>query len=100
MNGAWYRWEGGDLVLRVRVTPRSNVNRITGIEDGLLRVRLHAPPVEGAANEALRSYMAECFGVRRTDVLLEKGATARLKTVRIRSPATLAVNAIPFPQQS
>jgi uncharacterized protein (TIGR00251 family) len=85
-------------MLQVRVTPRSSTNRIAGVEGDLLRVRLNAAPVDGAANAALRAYLAECFGVRRADVLLEKGVTARQKRVRIRSPATLAVNAVPFPQ--
>jgi len=53
------------------------------MEDGVLAVRLAAPPVEGAANKALIAFLAEAFGVSRSAVRVESGERARRKRVRI-----------------
>jgi uncharacterized protein YggU (UPF0235/DUF167 family) len=47
--------------------------------DGVLRVRVTAPPVDGAANEAVRSLLAKGLGITARDVDLVSGATARMK---------------------
>lgn len=47
----------------VRVTPRASSNAVSGFRDGVLHLRLTAPPVEGAANEACRAFVAEILGV-------------------------------------
>jgi len=67
----------------VYVVPRASRTAADGEHDGLLRVRLAAPPVEGAANAALLAYLARCCGVARRDVTLVAGDTARRKRVRI-----------------
>jgi uncharacterized protein (TIGR00251 family) len=48
-----------------------------------LRVAVTAPPVDGAANQAVVDALAEAFGVRRGDVEIVHGATGKRKTVRI-----------------
>lgn len=52
-----------------------------------LKVRVASPPVEGKANEALRRFLAETFGVPLRNVTLVRGETGRRKTLRIESPA-------------
>jgi uncharacterized protein YggU (UPF0235/DUF167 family) len=55
-----------------------------GVDDGgTLVVRVTAPPVEGAANEALVRLLARELGVGRTAVAIEGGATARVKRLRV-----------------
>jgi uncharacterized protein (TIGR00251 family) len=82
---------GGDCLLRVRVTPRASRNEIAGTAGGILRLRLQAPPVEGAANEAARDFLADLLGRPRSAVILDKGQTSRDKTFRIAGAASEAV---------
>jgi len=86
VSGSWRSWIGEDLILRLRVTPRSAVSQLVTIEGDVLRVRLQAPPVEGAANRELLRFLADAFGVPKSAIVLEKGATARVKQVRIHAP--------------
>jgi uncharacterized protein (TIGR00251 family) len=54
-----------------------------GVLDGALRVRLHAPPVDGAANEALVEFLADRLAVPRRGVRIVTGATSRMKTIEV-----------------
>ena len=84
----WYRWDGADLVLSVRVQPRSSRDELR--PDGArLRVRITAPPVDGAANAYLLRFLAEQFGVAPSRATLVRGTTGREKVVRIVAPKTL-----------
>jgi hypothetical protein len=66
----------------VRLTPRGGADRIDGVtHDGVLRARVSAPPVEGAANHALLRLLADELGVARRDVRLVAGAGGRTKVV-------------------
>jgi uncharacterized protein (TIGR00251 family) len=69
--------------LRVRVQPRSSRNEVTGWKEGVLHVKLSAPPVEGAANAACREFLAEWLGVRRSQVELVSGEKSREKRFRV-----------------
>lgn len=73
----------GYCLLRVRVTPKASRNEVIGVVDGCLRLRIQAPPVEGAANEKAREFLAEVLGLPRRDVVLERGQTAREKVFRV-----------------
>lgn len=68
----------------VRLTPRAGRDRVDRVgEDGVLRVRVAAPPVDGAANEALERLLAAELGVARRSVAVTGGATARTKVVAV-----------------
>jgi len=67
----------------VRLTPRSAVERVDEVVDGILKVRVMAPAVEGAANNALIRLLAEEIGVSRRDVRIVAGASSRQKLVVI-----------------
>jgi uncharacterized protein (TIGR00251 family) len=81
-----YRWEDSDLVLDVRVQPRSSRDGFAGRFGERLKLRITAPPVDGAANEHLLRFLASAFGVARRDVELLQGERGKNKTVRIRRP--------------
>jgi uncharacterized protein len=82
---AWIRSEdAAGVTIAVQVIPRARQNVVVGPQGDALKVRLAAPPVEGAANEALIAYLAELLGVRRREVSLVSGAQARRKLVRIQ----------------
>jgi uncharacterized protein len=70
-------------VMRVRVTPRSGRDEVIGWQDGELRVRVRAAPVEGQANEAVRRLVAKRAGVQASAVEVVSGGTSRTKTLRI-----------------
>jgi uncharacterized protein (TIGR00251 family) len=72
-----------EYTFTVRVTPRSARDEIIGWQDGALRVRLRAPPVDGKANEALRRLLAERLGVALSAVQIAFGETSRTKRLRI-----------------
>lgn len=69
--------------LTVRLTPRASRDEVAGEREGTLLVRVTAPPVDGAANEALVRLLAKVLRVPRGDVLIVSGATSRTKVVEI-----------------
>jgi uncharacterized protein (TIGR00251 family) len=73
----------GGVTFAVRVTPRSRKNEIAGADGEALRVKLNAPPVEGAANAALCEFLAQALGVRKSAVTLIAGQTSHRKVVRV-----------------
>lgn len=77
--------------LAVRVTPRSSRNQVLGLRDGVVAIKLQAPPVDGAANAALLAYVAELAGVPRRDVTLVRGESSRSKWIAVEGlePAEL-----------
>jgi uncharacterized protein (TIGR00251 family) len=69
--------------LRVRVTPRANRNEIAGERDGVLLVRVTAPPEGGRANDAVCRVVARALRIAPTRVRLVRGASARQKVLRL-----------------
>jgi uncharacterized protein len=61
------------------LTPRAPVDRVDGVQDGVLRARVAAPPIEGAANQALVRLISQELGVARSSVRLIAGAAGRHK---------------------
>ncbi|HYB40954.1 MAG TPA: DUF167 domain-containing protein [Candidatus Methylomirabilis sp.] len=70
-------------LLRVRVQPRGGRDAIAGWRDGVLRVRVSAPPTEGRANQAVIELLANSLGVPRSSIRLERGAGSRDKLFRL-----------------
>ena len=69
--------------LRVRLIPRAGVDRIDGVVQGVLRARVAAAPVDGAANEALCRLLSREAGLPRSAIRVVSGATARVKVVEL-----------------
>ncbi|HVQ37620.1 MAG TPA: DUF167 domain-containing protein [Pyrinomonadaceae bacterium] len=78
-----YSAKNGSLTFTVRVVPRASVSQIVGEHDGALRVRIAAPPVDGAANDELIRTLAKAFNVPRSAVEIKAGLSSKLKHVRI-----------------
>lgn len=79
---------GNAVRFQVRLQPRASRDEIAGTHDGALKVRLHAPPVEGAANEALVTFLAEQLAVARRDVRIVTGIASRTKTIEVQGVTT------------
>jgi len=69
--------------LRLRIQPRASRTEVAGLHGDLLRIRLSAPPVDGAANEELIRFLADLLGVPRRAVEITAGHSGRQKTVLI-----------------
>ncbi|HVF42049.1 MAG TPA: DUF167 domain-containing protein [Pyrinomonadaceae bacterium] len=74
----------GALTFAVRVVPRASKSALAGEHGGALKVRVAAPPVEGAANEELARFLAKTFGVAARDVEVLSGRASKSKRVRVR----------------
>jgi uncharacterized protein len=72
-----------DCILKIRLTPRGSRNEVLGWESDTLRVKITAPPVEGAANKACVEFIAERLGVKRAQVSIISGEKSRDKILRI-----------------
>ena len=84
----------GGVTLTVRVTPRAHRSEIAGAEGQVLRIKLRAPPVEGAANAALREVLAKALGVRTSAVTIVSGRASRVKRVRVQGVTAEQVRAL------
>ena len=74
----------GGVEIRIRAQPRASRTEIVGpYGDRAVKLRLSAPPVDGAANAELVRFLADLFGVSRSDVVLVRGHGSRDKVVRI-----------------
>ena len=69
------------VLLRLRIQPRASRDEIVGMAGDAIRLRLTAPPVDGAANEALVHFLAARLRVSRSAVELVGGHTSRSKVV-------------------
>lgn len=84
-----FKFVGKELELNVYAQPGGRKTEVLGLHGGALKIRLAAPPVDGAANDELVRFAAELFGVSRRDVALISGLSARSKRLRIAChPAT------------
>ena len=77
------REENGTIDFSVRVIPRSSRSEIVGEHDGAMKVRLSAPPVDGAANEELIKLVAKKLSVQKSAVVIVSGETSKTKRLRI-----------------
>lgn len=90
MNPPPYRRQGAVWLLDVLVQPRAARTELAGLHDGRLKLRLTAPPVDGAANAALVEFLAERLGLPRSAIGVASGDSGRRKTVSIQAGAELA----------
>ena len=73
----------GGIIINVRVIPRAGKAGLAGTRGGALLVRLHAAPVEGAANVELVDVIAAALGVPKRAVAIVAGDRSRQKRVRV-----------------
>jgi uncharacterized protein (TIGR00251 family) len=74
----------GGVRLRLHVQPRASRTESAGLHGDALKIRVAAPPVDGAANSALLGFLAERLGVPRSAVRLAGGGSGRRKIVEVR----------------
>lgn len=70
-------------LLRLRVYPNAGRSEVTGFIDGVLQVRVAAPPVKGKANKELTAFLSQALGVSQSSLNIVKGHTSRNKVMAI-----------------
>lgn len=86
MSGALPFLQGSidGVTIRLRVQPRSSRSGFAGVFEDSIRLKIHAPPVDGAANEACHRFLADFFSLPLKSVQLLSGASARTKVFLLR----------------
>ena len=69
--------------VKVRVQPRSSANEVVGVHGDALKVRLMAPPVDGAANDLLVKFLADALEIPTRAITIVAGASSRTKVVEL-----------------
>ena len=83
-----FREDGRGVIFAVRIVPRASRTEIAGEHEGAFRIRIAAPPVEGAANRELIRLLAKKFKFPQGSVEIITGTTSKNKVIRING-ATL-----------
>ena len=72
------------IVLSLHVQPRSSRTGFAGLQGSSLKLKVHPPPADGAANKACQQFLAKHFKVPKSSVILKSGASAREKVFLIK----------------
>ena len=72
------------LTFDIQVIPHASRAEIAGVQDGAFKVKVTAPPMEGAANEACIKLLASKLGLKKSQMEISSGAKSRKKTVMIK----------------
>ena len=70
-------------LITVQVQPGASRNQVTRYTDGVLHVRIAAPPVRGKANRELIAFLSDILSVSRSSLSIEKGHTSRRKVIAV-----------------
>jgi len=87
------RQQGDAASFRVHVQPKASHEGIVGEADGILKLRVTAPPVEGRANEACLRLLATAFDVQISRLRITAGHHARVKTIRVAVTSAQTIRA-------
>jgi uncharacterized protein (TIGR00251 family) len=90
----WTKQTPEGVVFKAFIQPKASRNEIAGLKEDALKIRLTAPPVEGAANSQLTQFLAKSLKVRKSDVVILRGKTSRSKQVLVRSATTEKIESL------
>jgi uncharacterized protein (TIGR00251 family) len=74
---------GSEARISLRVSPNAPRNEVVGFSDGILRVKIAAPPLRGKANRELVAFLSRLLGVSQSSLAIIKGHTSRSKTIAV-----------------
>jgi uncharacterized protein len=83
MNQGWIHQSGNGALITVHAAPRASRDAVQGLHGDALKIRLHAPPVEGKANEALIAFLSEKLDVPKSNIAIKSGLSQRRKIIAI-----------------
>lgn len=79
----WIHSEGNGVVLKLHIQPGAKKTEVAGLHGDTLKIRLHAPPVDGKANAALIEFLSARLKVPRRQITLKSGQAARRKQLMV-----------------
>lgn len=82
------------LLLKIAVVPRASRNQMAGLKGDALKIKLTAPPVDGAANKACLQFLAKTLKVPKSTLTIQSGESSRTKLILIRLPPDNTMTAI------
>ena len=77
-----------DAVFQVKIVASSSRTAVAGQLDGMLKIKVAAPPERGKANQAIIKFLAEKLGVKKKQVVIASGLTSTIKQIRISDTTT------------
>ena len=83
-NMVFLRESKKGLTFDIQVIPHASRAELVGAQNGALKIKVTAPPVEGAANEACIKLLAKELGLKKSQMEISSGAKSRKKTVMIK----------------
>jgi uncharacterized protein (TIGR00251 family) len=72
-------------ILKIRVQPKSSSNRVLGYEDGIVKLRVTAPPIDGQANAGVISLLAKTLGISKSKLQIIRGESSRDKVIAVEA---------------
>lgn len=83
VNQNWIKQSNAGVIMAVHAAPRAAQDAVQGLHGDALKIRLHAPPVDGKANEALIAFLSKTLHVPKVNIQLKSGANQRRKILLI-----------------
>jgi len=80
----WIQETPEGVIFKAVIQPRGSRNEIVGLKGDALKIRLTAPPVQGAANKMCIEFLAKSLKVRKSDVEIVRGQSSRTKQIMVR----------------
>ena len=71
------------MLLSFYILPNSSENKLCGLHNGAIKLKLRAPPVEGAANKAIIEFLSQILGLPKKQIEIKRGELSRHKQVEI-----------------
>lgn len=95
---SWFQRHGELLTLTLHIQPGAKRSEIAGLHGDALKIRIAAPPVDGAANAALVDFLKKAFAVPAAQVVVKRGASGRRKVVEISGSRVPAEALLDYPK--
>lgn len=83
-NFNFYETKNG-IILNIHVIPNASKTQISGIYNGFLKIKVNAVPEDGKANRELTKFLCEIFNIKKSDLILIKGARRKDKQILIKN---------------
>lgn len=99
---SWFCWQQRELLLELQIQPGAKHDAIVGLHGDRLKLKIHAPALDGRANQQLIEFLAHCFGTTKANVSIVRGELGRSKSVRIKyvscAPSELTALGLQLPE--
>ena len=82
------------MTIDVRVVPRARKTEISGVRDGTVVIRVAAPPLDGAANDAVIAFLADRLQIPRRGIRIVSGESSRRKRIELAGVTPEQISAL------